>query len=353
LTVVRIPGYAFDSRLYQSETTTVLAGCREADGAPVVGKRVQGGARVLQEELSRLQRVAGVGVVEALGIADSDEGPVLLERRFGDQNLAQAIQGGPLPVSRALRIGLGIARGLARIHASRIVHRDIKPDNVLLDSQHDAVVIADFGSAAELPEHARTLPVSDITGTPSYVSPEQTGRMGAGCDFRSDLYSLGVTLYELVTGTLPFESTELIELVSCHLSKVPELPDARVPSVPNVLSAIIMKLLGKSPAARYQSAQGLAADLERCLATLSADGSIPNFELGLSDRLRPRVPERSLGREKEYAALCDGLERAKRGTPTLVAVSGAAGSGRRELAAALLDENPQAFAAIGGWTRAG
>src|SRR6185295_17248010 len=199
------------------------------------------------------------------------------------------------------------------------------PANLLYDAQTEAITLCDFGTAAELPVNARALPVGDLIGTPAYGSPEHTGRTREGCDVRSDLYSLGATLYELLTGAVPFPDKDILVVVAAQLSRLPEPPHLRVPTIPHVVSEIAMKLLAKLPDERYQSARGLAADLERCLSTLQPDGRIAGFELGRSDLKRPRFPPRLFGRSDELAALAGAFECARAGTPTLVLLSGREG----------------------------
>src|SRR5262249_10899149 len=154
---------------------------------------------------------------------------------------------------RALRIALQITEACAQVHAARVVHRDIKPTNLLYDPELEGVRLCDFGTAAELPVNARALPPGDLVGTPAYVSPEHTGRTSEGCDARSDLSSLGVTLYELLTGSLPFCDGDLLDLVAAHLSRAPEPPHERLASVPRVVSDMVMTLMAKLPEERYQS----------------------------------------------------------------------------------------------------
>ena len=350
---MRVADFSFDRLLYEGTSTLVYAGVRDPDGTPVVAKLVGHGRRNLTHEYLVLEKVAGPGVVEALGLFEGNVGPVLVQRRFGAGSLADALRGGRVPVPRALRIALQLAQVCARIHAARVIHRDIKPANILYDPHAEVIALGDFGIAAELPVNARALPVGDLVGTPAYVSPEHTGRTSQGCDARSDLYSLGVTLYELLTGELPFTERNLLETVAAHLSKVPAPPHHRVAAIPPVVSDLVMKLLAKLPGERYQSARGLAIDLERCLQSVLPDGTIARFELGRCDLLRPRFPARLFGRGLELAVLEQAYARAATGAPTLVLLSGREGSGRsalvRELVRAAAVTSPLA---LGGWRSA-
>jgi hypothetical protein len=328
--MLHVPGYTLRSVLAQGEESRVYAGTRDADAAPIIAKIALAG-RDLAVEHELIQRVAGDGIVEVLGLVDRAEGRILLQKRFGDGTLATALRAGPFAVARVLRVGLRLASILARVHAARVINRDIKPANILFDSTSDAILLADFGVSAELPVGARRLPVVDFIGTPAYMSPEQTGRTREGADARSDLYSFGVVLYEALTGKVPFESRDTLELLAAHLSRVPDAPAQRVRSIPPVLSALVMKLLAKQPDERYQTASGVAADLKRCLDTLTGDGRIAEFPLGENDAVSLRFPSRLFGRADELASLTAGLARARTGQPTLILVSGAKGAGHAEL----------------------
>ncbi|TMQ16226.1 MAG: GAF domain-containing protein [Deltaproteobacteria bacterium] len=348
---MRVAEFSFDTLLYEGASTLVYAGVREPDGAPVVAKMVRDAHRSLTHEYRVLQKVVGSRVVVALGLFEGSDGPVLVERRYGSSSLAAALRPGRFTVRRALRVALQVAQACGQVHAARFIHRDIKPANILYDAGDETATLCDFGTAAELPVNARALPVCDLVGTPAYVSPEHTGRTREGCDVRSDLYSLGITLYELLTGGLPFPDKDLLEIVAAQLSRLPEPPHHRVPSVPLVVSEIVRKLLAKLPDERYQSARGLAADLEHCLETIQPDGQIARFELGSSDLRRPRFPQRLFDRRDEMQALAGALARAEAGEPALVLISGREGSGRSELVRALLrDHASDSLLALGGWS---
>ena len=348
---MRVGRFTFDEVLYEGVGTRVWGG-HDAGGAPVVGRWVGAGkTNLLLHEHLVLEKVAGPGVVASLGVFEADAGQVLIQRRFGAGSLADVVKAGPLEARRALALGLALAQVCARIHDARVLHRDLRPGRVLYDPATGAIALADFGLAVELPVHARALPVGDLVGTPGYMSPEHTGRTSGGCDVRSDLYSIGVTLYELVTGELPFGDHELLDLVAAHLSRRPDPPHQRVPSVPAVVGEIVMKLLAKLPDQRYQSARGLASDLERCLAAVSQGaGGIASFELGQSDRRRVRFPPRLFGRGGELATLAAACAQAATGVPALVLISGREGAGRGALVRALVQDiaigSPLA---LGGW----
>jgi PAS domain S-box-containing protein len=239
--------------------------------------------------------------------------------------------GQPLEVSHFLRIAIPLAGALRHVHERGLIHKDIKPANILVESASSSVWLTGFGIASRLPrERQAPAPPEVIAGTLAYMAPEQTGRMNRSVDSRSDLYALGVTLYEMLAGTLPFTAADPMEWVHCHIARQPMPPDERVAGVPEPLSAIVMKLLAKTGEERYQTAAGVEADLRRCLAEWESHGRIEPFSLGgcdVSDRLL--IPEKLYGREREIDTLLASFDRVvANGTPELVLVSGYSGIGK-------------------------
>src|SRR6202140_5193544 len=239
--------------------------------------------------------------------------------------------GRPLDVSHFLRVAIPLAGALRQVHERGLVHKDIKPANILVDATSGGVWLTGFGIASRLPrEHQAPAPPEVIAGTLAYMAPEQTGRMNRSVDSRSDLYALGVTFYEMLTGTLPFTAVDPMEWVHCHIARQPMPPSERVGGVPGPLSAIVMKLLAKIAEERYQTAAGVEADLRRCLAEWESYGRIEPFSLGgcdVSDRLL--IPEKLYGREREIDALIASFDRVvAQGTTELVLVSGYSGLGK-------------------------
>jgi predicted ATPase len=242
--------------------------------------------------------------------------------------------GRPLEVSHFLRIAIPLAGSLRHVHERGLIHKDIKPANILVDAASSGVWLTGFGIASRLPrEHQAPAPPEVIAGTLAYMAPEQTGRMNRSVDSRSDLYALGVTFYEMLTGTLPFTAADPMEWVHCHIARQPVPPDERIASIPGPLSALVLKLLAKTAEDRYQTAVGLTFDLRRCIADWEAFGRIDPFPLGsqdTSDRLL--IPEKLYGREPEIDTLLSAFDRViAQGTPELVLVSGYSGIGKSSL----------------------
>jgi PAS domain S-box-containing protein len=242
--------------------------------------------------------------------------------------------GQPLEVREFLRIAISLATALGRMHERNLIHKDIKPANVLVDMARGGVWLTGFGIASRLPrEHQVPEPPEVIAGTLAYMAPEQTGRMNRSIDSRSDLYALGVTLYEMLTGALPFTAADPMAWVHCHIARQPVPPSERMAAVPAQISAVVMKLLAKTAEDRYQTAAGVVADLKHCLTEWEAHRRIDLFPLGAldaSDRLM--IPERLYGREPEIGTLLASFNRvvAQR-TSELVLVSGYSGIGKSSL----------------------
>src|SRR6201991_4530983 len=173
--------------------------------------------------------------------------------------------GGPIEVGRFLRLAIAVTSALGKLHQRGLIHKDIKPANIVVDCADGHVRLTGFGIASRLSrERQAPEPPETIAGTLAYMAPEQTGRMNRSVDARSDLYALGVTLYQMLTGVLPFTAVDPMEWVHCHIARQPVPPHECVKEIPAALSAIVMKLLAKTAEARYQAAAGVAADLWRC-----------------------------------------------------------------------------------------
>jgi PAS domain S-box-containing protein len=239
--------------------------------------------------------------------------------------------GRPQGVSRFLRIAIPLAGALRQLHERGLVHKDIKPANILVNDASGGIRLTGFGIASRLPrEQQPPTPPEVIAGTLAYMAPEQTGRMNRSVDSRSDLYALGVTFYEMLTGRLPFTASDPMEWVHCHIARRPVPPNERVVKVPAPLAAIVMKLLAKTAEERYQTSGGVERDLRRSLAEWESCGRIEPFPLGdydISDRLL--IPEKLYGREREIEMLLASFDRVVTdSTPEIVFVSGYSGIGK-------------------------
>jgi predicted ATPase/signal transduction histidine kinase len=237
----------------------------------------------------------------------------------------------PVEMTRFLRLGVGLASALGRLHRRGLIHKDIRPSNVLFDPATSQVWLTGFGIASHLPRERQSPEAPEsISGTLCYMAPEQTGRMNRSTDSRSDLYAFGVTLYEVLTGGLPFTASDPMEWVHCHIARQPVSPGERKEGVPSSVSAIIMKLLAKTAEDRYQTASGAEIDLRRCLAEWEARRAITKFSPGEHDTPDMIfIPEKLYGRAREIESLLASFDRVvATGTPELVLVSGYSGIGK-------------------------
>ncbi len=331
--------YKLVEKLHEGTDVAIHRAIRTSDNVSVILKCSKGGLAspsahgALRHEFAVLRGLDVPGVIKAYALeAIGDELALVLED-CGGRSLDLLFEAGALDLTAVLAIGVEVAGILDRLHRYPLLHRDIKPHNIVLDPATGGVKLIDFCLAVtggEEPQRGGAL--QGAAGTLAYMSPEQTGRMNRPLDARSDLYSLGVTLYELLTGTLPFDTTDAMALVHSHLARVPVPPVERIATVPRVVSDIVMKLLAKAAEDRYQTAGGLKADLERCAAAWAAHGAIEPFALGDADR--PSTPKMSLrlhGRRHELDALLAAFTRVADGGAALLLVRGYAGTGKSAL----------------------
>src|SRR6266436_2424357 len=262
-------------------------------------------------------------------ISESGRSMLVLEDPGGEP--LDRLLGAPMEVERFLRLAIGIAVALGKLHQRGLVHKDIKPANILVNGATGAVKFTGFGIASRLArERQAPGPPEMIAGTLAYMAPEQTGRMNRSVDSRSDLYALGVTFYELLTGALPFTAADPIELIHCHIAREPVPLGEFARAVPAPLSMIVMKLLAKTAEERYQTAAGVEADLRKCLTAWESIGRIEPFPPGLQDASeRLMIPEKLYGREGEIATLLAAFDRVvMHGGSELVLVFGYSGIGK-------------------------
>lgn len=295
-----------------------------------------------------------VGVASPRALIEGPEGLAIVLGPTGPLPLVKALTRHPRDWRQVFRLALTASHGLQALHAADLTHRDLRPGNLLIDERADQLLVADFscaappGLAAE-PSHATAWAVDadcDTVGDPwAYLSPEQTGRTERQVDGRSDLYVLGVLMYRLLCGRLPFDAGDAMEWAHCHLARAP-LPMTAHAAIPAVVQGIVGKLLAKAPEDRYQGCAGLQADLERCLREVDRSGDVPAFLLGARDQTgRLELPQKLFGREAEAAALVETLDAvAAGGRSRLVLLSGAPGVGKTSLAQSLRDR----VAALGG-----
>ncbi|MGA2125618.1 MAG: AAA family ATPase [Xanthobacteraceae bacterium] len=260
-----------------------------------------------------------------------DAGRTVLVLEDVDGEPLDRLLGAPMEVGRFLGLAIAIVAAVGKLHQRSLVHKDIKPANILVSRATGEVRLTGFGIASRLArERQSPHPPETIAGTLAYMAPEQTGRMNRSIDSRSDLYAIGVSFYQMLTGALPFTAADPMEWVHCHLARRPVAPAERRRDIPDVISAIVMKLLAKMAEDRYQTATGLDSDLRRCQTEWSGLNRVDYFTLGERDTPnRLLIPEKLYGREREVGTLLAAFDRVvKAGTPELVLVSGYSGIGK-------------------------
>src|SRR5215472_12086717 len=272
----------------------------------------------------------GTWAVRPLELVREANRTVLVLDDGGGEPLEMSL-GVPMDIGRFLRLGSSIASVVGKLHQRGLIHKNIKPANILLDETTGEVRLTGFGIASRLSrERQSPRPPETIAGTLAYMAPEQTGRMNRSIDSRSDLYALGVTFYQMLTGVLPFAAAEPMEWVHCHLARRPVPPAERLKEIPGAVSAIVMKLLAKRAEDRYQTAAGLEHDLRRCQTEWDGQRQIDDFPMGEHDTPdRLLIPEKLYGRRREVDTLLASFDRiVNGGAPELVLVSGYSGIGK-------------------------
>ncbi|MEG4034419.1 AAA family ATPase [Microcoleus sp. S36b_A4] len=330
----RVSGYHLVKQLYCGSRTLVFRAIRETDQLPVVIKLLNRDypsfTELLQfrNQYTIAKNLRLPGVVEPYNLDSYRHSYALVMEDFGGISLRDYAQEASLTLAEILEIAIQITDILDGLYRNRVIHKDIKPANVLIHPKTKQVKLIDFSIASLLPRETQEIQNPNVLeGTLAYISPEQTGRMNRGIDYRTDFYSLGATFYELLTGKLPFECDEPMELVHCHIAKQP--PSINSKQIPQVVSDIVMKLMAKNAEKRYQSALGLKHDLERCLQQCQETGKIETFELGTRDVCdRFLIPEKLYGREREIQQLLAAFERVAQGKSEMMLVAGFSGIGK-------------------------
>ncbi|WP_448266634.1 AAA family ATPase [Nostoc sp. DSM 114159] len=357
-TRVNIPGYQVSEELYNGSRTIVYRGYRETDSLPVAIKLLKnpypsfGELLSFRNQYTIAKNLNSPLIVQTYSLEPYQNGYALVMEDFGGISLkdwglvlsvrvasrreAEVVGKSLESLMEFLEIAIALCNILDILYRDRIIHKDIKPANVLINPETKQVKLIDFSIASLLPRETQTLMNPNVLeGTLGYISPEQTGRMNRGIDYRTDFYSLGVTFYELLTGELPFHSNDPMELVHCHLAKLPPLLGDREQGtgnreeIPQVLCDIVMKLMAKNAEDRYQSALGLKFDLETCLSQLQETGEIKHFPIAQRDVCdRFIIPDKLYGRETEVETLLQAFERVSTGATEMMLVAGFSGIGK-------------------------
>ncbi|MBW4509885.1 MAG: AAA family ATPase [Scytonematopsis contorta HA4267-MV1] len=350
-TTVKIPGYKITEEIYISQRTLVYKGIREYDQNSVIIKLMHSDYPNFNEVVQfrnqyTITKNLGIsGIVKPYSLEPYNNGYALIMEDFGGISLKEwgmgsgelGVGSGELTIEKKqaivysfLDVAIKIVSTLSELHRQRIIHKDIKPANILINPDTKEVKLIDFSISSLLPREMQQLQNPNvIEGTLSYISPEQTGRMNRGIDYRTDFYSLGVSFYELLTGKLPFICDEPMELMYCHIAEQAEEAHRVNPNIPEAISNIITKMMAKNAEERYQSALGLKYDLNICLSEYQKTGDISQFGLGSRDiSERFLIPEKLYGREVEVGTLMEAFARVSAGSSEIMLVAGFSGIGK-------------------------
>ncbi|MBD2435590.1 ATP-binding sensor histidine kinase [Nostoc sp. FACHB-110] len=342
--MLSIPGYQLGKELYNGSKTLVYRAVRESDSSSVIIKLLKNPYPSFSElvqfrnQYTIAKNLNYPAIIQTYSLENYQNSYALIMEDFGGISLQEWVAGiqesaGGVNVEflrEFLQIAIAMCNCLEILYQECIIHKDIKPSNILINPETKQVKLIDFSIASLLPRETHTiLNPSVLEGTLAYISPEQTGRMNRGIDYRTDFYSLGVTFYELLTGKLPFQHTDPMELVHCHIAKLAPLANQINPQIPSVLAQIVNKLMAKNAEDRYQSTLGLKLDLENCLHQLKATGKIQEFAIAQHDMCdRFIIPDKLYGRQVEVATLLQAFDRVSHGTTQMILVAGFSGIGK-------------------------
>ncbi|MEH1848580.1 MAG: protein kinase, partial [Nostoc sp.] len=359
----KLLNYRISDQLYAGSRTLVYRAIREADQLPIVIKLLQQEFPTFNELLlfrnqyTIAKNIDLPGIVHPYSLEPYGNSYALVMEDFGGISLKdwmnKKIGSNQYILTEFLEIAIALSNILDGLYRYRVIHKDIKPANILINPETKQVKLIDFSIASLLPRETQEIHSPNVLeGTLAYLSPEQTGRMNRKIDYRCDYYSLGVTFYELLTGQLPFQFNDLMELVHCHIAKQPDqfkiksdalyetrkgrgLANAPLTKfkneepIPQVLCDIVIKLMAKNAEDRYQSALGLKFDLEQCLEQLKNTGRIESFPIAQRDICdRFIIPEKLYGRQAEVKSLLDAFERVSQGSTEIMLVAGFSGIGK-------------------------
>lgn len=336
---VDVQGYRLLNSRYQGPYTHVYDAVREEDELPVILKvssSITGRSRIAsqyQHEFEILKGIDSDEVIKAYALHRDQMGYTLVLEDCYGQSLVEIYKTDILELEEKLHLAVKIVDGLSIIHRRGVIHKDINPGNIIYNRITGQVKIIDFGIASLLPkEHAEAVPTQVLEGTLQYIAPEQTGRMNRIVDYRADLYSLGITLYELFTGTLPFVTDDKLQLIHKHLAVDPPSPLSKNPNLPKGISDVVIKLMAKEADDRYQGCWGIKVDLEKCLQLLS-QGQV-EFEIPIANQDIPdqfQLPQKLYGRQQEINQIVRLFNRVAEGEKQVLFLSGYSGVGKTSL----------------------
>ncbi|MBH8577986.1 AAA family ATPase [Nostocaceae cyanobacterium CENA369] len=336
--MIILPGYTITENIYEDAKIVIYRGINNLEKKPVMIKTFKTDypsieeITSLEQEYNLIKKIECQGIIKPYKLEKYQNSFALVLEDFAGQPLSLLLQYTQLSLGDFLIIAITLTEILIQIHKLSIVHKNINTSNILIDPKNKEIKLTGFSNAITFTQEQQIITIFNVPQNYlAYISPEQTGRMNRSLDYRTDFYSLGVTFYEILTGTVPFTSTDPIELVHYHIAKQP-VPPSKKRQIPKAISNIVMKLLAKNAEDRYQSAAGLKFDLESCLLQLQSTGIIEHFPLGQRDRGNKLIiPQKLYGREREVQTLLDAFARVTQGTTEIMLVSGYSGVGKTSI----------------------
>ena len=338
MSLIELAGYKITETVHQGTQTTLYRAIGR-DGTSRILKSLTLN-QPTSESLARLRHEYEItrnlqinSIVKTVGFETVGHRVVMVMEDFGGRSLQQVLCEGIIDLALCLNIMVQVGQAIVQLHSQKIIHKDIKPANIIINLESSQVKLTDFSIASQIgTETTQLISPNQLEGTLAYISPEQTGRMNRPIDYRTDFYSLGVTLYELLTGQLPFVSDDALELVHCHMAKIPTPIQVLNPDVPDAIVQMVEKMMNKNAEDRYQSASGMLADFTRCLEEYEATGKITLVEIGKLDAISQlNIPQKLYGRSAQIEQLFSVFDRVNDGAVELVVIAGYSGIGKTAL----------------------
>ncbi len=331
-----ISGYLIKELIYKGKNTLLFRGEREDDNRCVILKKLKPEFLLpffkarLKHEFDVTRSLDIDEILPVIGLEQMDSDPVLILEDFGGISISQLIRTKLLNTGFIIKTAIQSITVIEKLHYLNIIHKNINSRNLIINQNEGTIKITDLGISSRLLNETQVIVNPQVLeGSLPYISPEQTARMNRGIDYRTDFYSFGVTLFEILTKSLPFTTDDPMELIHCHIARTPKAPHLIDQRIPRVLSDIVMKLMSKAPEDRYQSAFGIKHDLESCLTQWQQSGVINPFPLGEKDNLsRFNIPQVLYGRKEETDELLSAFETVCQGNVKLMFVTGAPGIGK-------------------------
>ncbi|MBN1499455.1 MAG: AAA family ATPase [Spirochaetes bacterium] len=337
--MINLNGFTITEEIFKSYNSTIYRGIKNDQGLPVIVKLLnhefpsENDLSYFKREFEIMSKLTGDGIIRVYSLEKYDNTLAIIMEDFGGESLAKILHSTVMELQDKLSLMLRISDILIQVHKQNIMHKDVNPSNIIWNPSLKIIKIIDFGISSEVTkESSRFVSLQTLEGTLDYISPEQTGRMNRPVDYRTDLYSMGVMFYEILTGQLPFKGNDDIEKIYSHIAQSPVPPEKISPEIPEMLSVIILKLLSKNAEERYQSALGVKTDLQKCKDQLKSKGRIDKFKIAENDFTdKFQISGKIYGRNNEIENLIEMFDQISEGRSGIMFISGYSGVGKSAL----------------------